>query len=81
MSSLARGPWLARSPRSGPRSTSSIESATLAELCDMQVSVAMGNSSAKLKELADHTTESNDDDGVADVIDKFVLQPAATPVR
>ncbi|MNR55151.1 putative phosphatase [compost metagenome] len=35
--------------------------------------VAMGNAIAPLKELADYVTASNNDDGVKEVIEKFVL--------
>ena len=35
--------------------------------------VAMENANDKLKEVADYITLSNDDDGVADVINKFML--------
>lgn len=36
--------------------------------------VAMGNALPKLKELADYVTASNNEDGVKQVIDKFILQ-------
>lgn len=36
-------------------------------------SVAMGNASSEIKAMADYVTSANDDDGVADVIEKFVL--------
>ena len=35
--------------------------------------VAMGNATDKVKEKADYVTDTNDNDGVAKVIDKFVL--------
>lgn len=35
--------------------------------------VAMGNASAKVKEAANQTVASNDDDGVAEAIERFVL--------
>ena len=35
--------------------------------------VAMGNAVAGIKEIADYVTKTNDEDGVAHVIDKFVL--------
>lgn len=35
--------------------------------------VAMGNATAELKALADHITLSNDEDGVAHVIEQFIL--------
>jgi Cof subfamily protein (haloacid dehalogenase superfamily) len=35
--------------------------------------VAMGNSEENLKEIADYITETNDNDGVAAVIEKFIL--------
>ncbi|MFC4102318.1 Cof-type HAD-IIB family hydrolase [Paenibacillus xanthanilyticus] len=38
--------------------------------------VAMGNALPKLKEIADYVTASNNEDGVAKVIEKFVLNPA-----
>lgn len=36
--------------------------------------VAMGNASVELKEQADFVTRRHDDDGVADVIEKFILK-------
>ncbi len=36
--------------------------------------VAMGNAQDKVKEVADYITKSNDEDGVCDVIQKFILQ-------
>ncbi len=35
--------------------------------------IAMGNAKDALKEIADYVTESNDEDGVAKAIDKFIL--------
>jgi len=35
--------------------------------------VAMGNAKDEIKQLADYVTKSNEDDGVAYVIDKFIL--------
>ncbi len=35
--------------------------------------VAMGNSGQSLKDIADYVTKSNDDDGICDVIEKFIL--------
>jgi hydroxymethylpyrimidine pyrophosphatase-like HAD family hydrolase len=42
----------------------------------MQVSVAMGNAGPALRQLADVITATNDEDGVAQVIEKLVLQAA-----
>jgi hydroxymethylpyrimidine pyrophosphatase-like HAD family hydrolase len=36
--------------------------------------VAMGNAFPEIKEIADYVTLSNEDHGVAHVIDKFVLK-------
>ena len=36
--------------------------------------VAMGNATASLKQKADYVTFSNEEDGVAHVIEKFILQ-------
>lgn len=36
--------------------------------------VAMGNAFKEVKEIADYITSSNDEDGVAEVIEKFMLQ-------
>ncbi|MGU3473469.1 Cof-type HAD-IIB family hydrolase [Paenibacillus sp. D51F] len=38
--------------------------------------VAMANAQPALKELADYVTLSNNEDGVAHVVDKFILNPA-----
>ena len=37
------------------------------------IGVAMGNATPKLKEVADFVVGSNDDDGVAEAIERFVL--------
>lgn len=37
------------------------------------VGVAMANAQEKVKEKADYITKSNDEDGIVDVIDKFIL--------
>jgi hydroxymethylpyrimidine pyrophosphatase-like HAD family hydrolase len=44
------------------------------------VSVAMGNAGAKVKGAAGFETASNDEDGVAQAIDRFVLQPRGAGV-
>ena len=36
--------------------------------------VAMGNAVEKIKEIADYITLSNDEDGIADYLEKFVLK-------
>lgn len=36
--------------------------------------VAMGNATDSLKEKADYITNSNNDDGVANVIEKYILK-------
>ena len=36
--------------------------------------VAMGNASDRIKEQADYVTDSNDDDGIVKVIEKFMEQ-------
>ena len=41
------------------------------------LSIAVGNASDEVKQAADHVTDSNEDDGVAKAIDRFIL-PAAT---
>ncbi len=38
--------------------------------------VAMGNAQTELKEMADFVTDSNDDDGIVKVIDKFMTEKA-----
>jgi hydroxymethylpyrimidine pyrophosphatase-like HAD family hydrolase len=40
--------------------------------------VAMGNASDIVKDRADYITDTNDNDGVAKVIDKFVLNQGPT---
>ncbi len=40
--------------------------------------VAMGNAIVDLKEIADYVAPSVEDDGVADVIEKFILNPVNT---
>ena len=35
--------------------------------------VAMGNATDEIKEIANYVTRTNDEDGVAHVIDKFIL--------
>ena len=35
--------------------------------------IAMGNAFESIKEIADYITDSNDEDGVATAIEKFVL--------
>ena len=42
--------------------------------------VAMGNAGPKLKAVADVVVATNDQDGVAEAIQKFVLQPRTAPV-
>ena len=36
--------------------------------------VAMGNATTEIKDLADYITLSNNEDGVAHVINKFILE-------
>lgn len=36
--------------------------------------VAMGNVVEKIKEIADYITLSNDEDGIADYLEKFILE-------
>ena len=36
--------------------------------------VAMGNADARLKAAADYVAPTNDEDGVADVVERFILQ-------
>ena len=44
-------------------------------LCYAGTGVLMSNADASLRELKGfHTTTSNDDDGVAEAIDKFILK-------
>ena len=35
--------------------------------------VAMGNATDEIKEMADYVTLSNDEDGIAHVVNKFIL--------
>jgi hydroxymethylpyrimidine pyrophosphatase-like HAD family hydrolase len=44
------------------------------------VSAAMGNAGAKVKAAADYVMVSNDEDGVAQAIARFVLQPRGVAV-
>jgi hydroxymethylpyrimidine pyrophosphatase-like HAD family hydrolase len=44
------------------------------------VSAAMGNAGAKVKAAADYVMVSNDKDGVAQAIERFVLQPRGLAV-
>ena len=37
------------------------------------LSVAMENAQPQVKEVADYITKSNDEDGIVEVIDKFIL--------
>ena len=37
------------------------------------IGVAMGNAQPALKEIADYITDTNDQDGIIKVIDKFIL--------
>lgn len=41
----------------------------------MQLGVAMGNAGPKARAAANVVVSSNDDHGVAEAIDRFVLQP------
>ena len=44
-------------------------------VCAVQIGVAMGNASGAVKSVADAVVASNDEDGVAEAIDRFVLEP------
>lgn len=44
------------------------------------IGVAVANATPKLKEVANHVLSSNDDDGVAEAIERFVLKIEAKPV-
>jgi hydroxymethylpyrimidine pyrophosphatase-like HAD family hydrolase len=44
------------------------------------VSAAMGNAGGKVKAAADYVMVSNDEDGVAQAIERFVLQPRGAAV-
>ena len=37
------------------------------------IGVAMGNAQPALKEIADYITDTNDEDGIIKVIDKYIL--------
>ena len=37
--------------------------------------VAMGNAQPAVKEAADYITGTNDEDGLVEVIDKFIMKP------
>ena len=39
--------------------------------------VAMGNAQPAVKEAADYITGTNDEDGLVEVIDKFIMKPEA----
>ena len=43
--------------------------------------VAMGNAFPEIKEIADYVTYSNEDNGVAHVIDKFILNDQLVPIK
>lgn len=43
--------------------------------------VAMGNASAHVKSVADTTTASNDDEGVAQAVEQYVLAPQPAPAE
>lgn len=45
------------------------------------IGVAMGNAIPKLKEVANYVAASNDEDGVAEAVERFVLQPLAEEER
>lgn len=49
----------------------SLNDATMIERCGL--GVAMGNAQPKIKEIADYITDTNENDGVAKVIERFVL--------
>jgi HAD superfamily hydrolase (TIGR01484 family) len=42
------------------------------------VGVAVGNATQSLKDVANHVVASNDDDGVAEAVERFVLKESAT---
>ncbi|MEO3946087.1 Cof-type HAD-IIB family hydrolase [Gorillibacterium sp. CAU 1737] len=44
-------------------------------LLEAGLGVAMGNATPQLKEIADYVTASNNEDGVKQVIDRFILNP------
>ena len=41
------------------------------------VGVAMGNAKPEVKEVADYITASNEEDGIAEVVERFILNPEA----
>ena len=43
------------------------------------IGVAMDNADAKTKEAAKHVVASNDQDGVAEAFERFVLKPKPAP--
>ncbi|GMH43516.1 hypothetical protein BSKO_11438 [Bryopsis sp. KO-2023] len=43
------------------------------------VAIAMGNAGANVKSVADFVVSTNDDDGVAEAIERFALSPQSTP--
>jgi hydroxymethylpyrimidine pyrophosphatase-like HAD family hydrolase len=43
------------------------------------IGVAMGNAHASVQAAANHVVASNDADGVAEAVERFVLAPAAAP--
>lgn len=45
------------------------------------IGVAVGNADEKLKAVADHVVASNQDDGVADAIERFVLKQTELPLE
>jgi len=45
------------------------------------VGIAMGNASAHLKEVADATVATNNQDGVAEAIERFALTKTAAPAE
>jgi Cof subfamily protein (haloacid dehalogenase superfamily) len=49
------------------------------DMLQFGLSVAMGNASDKVKNIAKFTVGSNDMDGVAEAIERFVLPPKPTP--
>jgi Cof subfamily protein (haloacid dehalogenase superfamily) len=44
------------------------------------IGVAMGNALQPIKHIADHVTATNDADGVAEAVERFVLQTEAAPI-
>ena len=41
------------------------------------IGVAMGNARKEIQQKADYVTKSNDDDGIEEALNKFVLKPYA----